>query len=169
MKSLIEYLNESVSWTDAAKGLTEQKSYIKYDPKRHITGVDFGRLTNEGDNNILNDIEKAGFDMLISPEEEEFDYQWMNIYWDKYIIEFYMPNNFTNGVPIGFNFNIKINKNAMERWLGGNHEWKAGDFNILQTPGIFTKIPNNMDIVRFNGQLCSLVAMIMNRQPEPLW
>lgn len=79
--------------------------------------MDFSNLSNEGDSNILNDIESAGLGMLISPEEEEFDYQWMNIYWDKLMIEFYMPNNFTNGAPMGFNFKIKIDKAAMDRWM----------------------------------------------------
>jgi hypothetical protein len=155
MKTLEHYINEA--------GL------IKYDEKRHITGVDFSKLTNVGDNNILNDIESAGLGMLISPEEEEFDYQWMNVYWDKLMIEFYMPNNLTNGAPMGFNFKIKIDKAAMDRWMGGNYEWKMDDFSLYQAPGSFVKLSKNMDTTKFKTQLCTLVALVMNRQPEPLW
>lgn len=155
MKTLEQYINEA--------GL------IKYDEKRHITGVDFSKLSNAGDSNILNDIEKTGLDMLISPEEEGFDYQWMNIYWDKLMIEFYMPNNFTNGAPMGFNFKIKIESAAMADWMEGNHEWKMDDFKLIQTPGSFVKLSKNMDTTKFKTQLCTLIAMVMNRQPEPLW
>lgn len=142
---------------------------IKYDEKRHITGVDFSKLSNEGYSNILNDIESAGLGMLISPEEEEFDYQWMNIYWDKLMIEFYMPNNLTNGTPMGFNFKIKIDKAAMDRWMKGNYEWKMDDFSLHQAPGSFVKMSGNIDTTKFKTQLCTLIAMVMNRQPEPLW
>jgi hypothetical protein len=155
MKTLEQYINEA--------GL------IKYDEKRHITGVDFSKLTNVGDNNILKDIENAGLGMMISPEEEEFDYQWMNIYWDKLMIEFYMPNNLTNGAPMGFNFKIKIDKAAMDRWMDGNYEWKMDDFSLYQAPGSFVKLSRNMDTTKFKTQLCTLVALVMNRQPEPLW
>lgn len=155
MKTLEQYINEA--------GL------IKYDEKKHITGVDFSNLSNEGDSNILNDIESAGLGMLISPEEEEFDYQWMNIYWDKLMIEFYMPNNFTNGAPMGFNFKIKIESAAMADWMEGNHEWKMDDFKLIQVPGSFVKMSKNMDTTKFKTQLCTLIAMVMNRQPEPLW
>ena len=142
---------------------------IKYDEKRHITGVDFSKLTNVGDNNILNDIKDAGLGMMISPEEEEFGYQWMNIYWDKLMIEFYMPNNLTNGAPMGFNFRIKIESDPMARWMEGNYEWKMDDFKLIQAPGSFVKLSKNMDKPKFEAQLCTLMAIVMNRQPEPLW
>lgn len=142
---------------------------IKYDEKRHITGVDFSKLSNEGYSNILNDIESAGLGMLISPEEEEFDYQWMNIYWDKLMIEFYMPNNLTNGTPMGFNFKIKIESTPMADWMDGKHEWKMDDFKLIQAPGSFVKLSRDMDTTKFKTQLCTLMAIVMNRQPEPLW
>ena len=155
MKTLEQYINEA--------GL------IKYDEKRHITGVDFSNLSNEGDSNILNDIEKTGLDMMISPEEEEFKYQWMNIYWDKNLIEFYMPNNITNDAPMGFNFKIKIDKAAMDRWMNGNYDWRVDDFSIYQVPSSFVKLSKNIDTTKFKTQLHTLIAMVMNRQPEPLW
>ena len=155
MKTLEHYINEA--------GL------IKYDEKRHITGVDFSKLSNEGHSNILKDIENAGLGMLISPDEEEFDYQWMNIYWDKLMIEFYMPNNLTNGAPMGFNFRIQIESAAMADWMDGKHEWKMDDFKLQQAPGSFVKLSRNMDTTKFKNQLCTLMAIVMNRQPEPLW
>lgn len=155
MKSLYEYLTEG--------------HLIKYDEKKHITGVDFSKLSNEGDHNILNDIESAGLGMMISPEEEEFDYQWMNIYWDKLMIEFYMPNNLTNGAPMGFNFRIQIESAPMADWMDGKHEWKMDDFKLQQVPGSFVKMSRNMDTTKFKSQLCTLMAIVMNRQPEPLW
>lgn len=158
MKSLQEHLNETLL-----------EAFIKYDEKKHISGVAFSKLSNEGDSNILNDIESAGLGMLISPEEEEFDYQWMNIYWDKLMIEFYMPNNLTNGAPMSLNFKIKIDKGAMDRWMGGNYDWKPEDFSLYQVPGAFVKISKNMDTTKFKTQLCTLVAIVMSRQPEPLW
>lgn len=158
MKSLQEYLNETIL-----------EAFIEYDEKKHITGVKFSDLSNEGYNNILNDIESADLDMLISPEEEEFKYQWMNIYWDKLMIEFYMPNNLTNGTPTGFNFKIKIDKAAMDRWMGGDYDWKPEDYSLYQTQSSFVKLTKNMDNTKFKTQLCTLMAMVMNRQPEPLW
>lgn len=155
MKTLKHYINEA--------GL------IKYDEKKHITGVDFSKLSNEGDSNILKDIESAGLGMLISLEEEEFDYQWMNIYWDKLMIEFYMPNNLTNGSPDGFKFKFKIESIAMADWMDGKHEWKMDDFKLQQVPGSFVKLSRNMDITKFKSQLCTLMAIVMNRQPEPIW
>ena len=155
MKTLEQYINES--------GL------IKYDEKKHITGVNFSELSNEGDSNILNDIMQAGLGMMISPDEEEFSFQWMNIYWDKNLIEFYMPNNLTNGAPMGFNFKIKIDKAAMDRWMNGNYDWQVDDFSLYQAPSAFVKMSRNIDTSKFKTQLYTLIAMVMNRQPEPLW
>lgn len=157
MKSLEQYIHES--------------GFIDYDEKKHITGVDFSKLTNTGYNNILNDIKTTHLGMMISPDESGFNSQWMTIYWDKPMIEFYMPNIFTNGRPTGFNFKIMIDKDSMNRWMNGNYEWMVDDFKLHQVPGTFVAVSSNtgMDISKFKTQLYTLMAMIMNRQPEPLW
>lgn len=157
MKSLYEYITEV---------LTE--AFIKYDEKKHITGVDFSKLSNEGDNNILNDIEAAKLATMISPDEEEFGYQWMNIYWDKNMIEFYMPNTFTNGSPDGFKFKFKIDPTAMGRFMKGG-EWRPVDFKLYQVPASFVKISQKYNTEILKNQFGELLAMVMNRQPEPLW
>ena len=160
MKDLKDYITEQLS---------EGKGVITYDEKKHITGVEFASLSDMKDCNILTDIMQAGLGMMISPEEEEFEYQWMTIYWDKNLIEFYMPNNITNDTPMGFNFKIKIDKAAMDRWMNGNYDWQVDDFSLYQAPSAFVKMSRNIDTSKFKTQLYTLIAMVMNRQPEPLW
>lgn len=154
MKTLEQYINEA--------------GYIHYDEKKHITGVDFSELSDIAYNNIIKDIEAAKLAAMISPDEEEFGYQWMNIYWDKNMIEFYMPNTFTNGSPDGFKFKFKIDPTAMERFMKGG-EWRPVDFKLYQAPASFVKMAQKFNTEILKNQFGELLAMVMNRQPEPLW
>lgn len=162
MESLSKYINQSI---------VMESGLISYDGTKHITGVDFSTLPDIRDSNIIAEINSADLDMMISPEEEEFDYQWMNIYWDKNLIEFYMPNNFTNGAPMGFRFKVKIDSAAMNRWMKNGSDWQPGDFSLYHVPGTLVAVASNtgMDISVFKTQLCTLIAIVMNHQPEPLW
>ena len=153
MKDLLTYINEA--------------KYIGYDENHHITGVRFGNLSDTKDNGIISTIRQMNLDLLISPDEEEFDYQWMNIYWDDLVVEFYMPNNLTNGAPTGFAIKFRINRMAMDKWMKGIYQWEAKDFKMDKVPGSIAKLGLNK--ILLEEQMGTLIALVMNRQPEPLW
>lgn len=155
MKSLYEYLEEA---------------FTTYDAKKHIVGIDFSRFSNEGDNNILNDI-VAQCPNLISPEEEEFDYQKLTIEFDKNLLTFVTPNNFTNdsiGAPMTLTFKYKVKGDIVKDYIAKNKEFTGNDFKEYQLPKFLTRIDTRKS-TPYREELLKLMAIVMNRQPEPLW
>lgn len=155
MKNLYEYMSES--WT-------------KYDEKRHTIRLDFHDFSNEGDNNILNDIEKE-CPHLTSPEEEEFENQYLRIEYDKNELTFVTPNMFTNdsiGAPMSLTFVYKVKGDIVKDYISKNKEFTADDFKEVRLPKFLNKIDvRESEPYRFETR--KLMALIMNRQPEPLW
>lgn len=158
MKTLFEYLMEA-------------KPYTLYDEKRHIIGVDFSRLSNEGDNNILNDIEKECPHLMNPNDEEEFDDQYLRIEYDKNTLTFVTPNMFTNdsiGAPMSLTFVYKVKGDIVKDYISKNKKFTADDFKEVRLPKYLDKIDvRESEPYRFETR--KLMALIMNRQPEPLW
>lgn len=155
MKSLYEYINES---------------FTTYDEKKHIVGVDFSKLSNEGDNNILNDIEKE-CPSLTSPEEEEFDYQKLTIEYDKNTLTFVTPNMFTNdsiGAPLSLTFKYKVKGDIVKDYIAKGKKFDANSFREIHIPKFITRIDVAKSSI-YMYETRKLIALVMNRQPEPLW
>ena len=155
MKSLYEYLEEA---------------FTAYDERKHVVGVDFSRLSNEGDNNILNDI-VSQCPHLISPEEEEFGYQKLTIEFDKNLLTFVTPNIFTNdsmGAPTTLTFKYKVKGDIVKDYIARNKEFTGDDFKEQQRPKFITRIDAD-ESTQYCDELRKLMAIVMNRQPEPIW
>lgn len=150
--------------------LMESKPYTLYDEKRHIIGVDFSKLSNEGDNNILNDIEKE-CPHITSPEEEEFENQYLRIEYDKNTLTFVTPNMFTNdsiGAPLSLTFVYKVKGDIVKDYIAKGKEFNADSFKEIRIPKFLTRIDVAKSSI-YMYETRKLMALVMNRQPEPLW
>ena len=131
----------------------------------NATVVDFSKLSDIGDAGVISEITKANLNLMISPEDEKFGHQRMTIYWGDNSILFVMPNNFTNGSPTKFEIRLDIKSSGIKNWHRG-HDFVPGDFKVSGCPAALKIL--GVDVKEFEKQLCELVCMIMNRQPEPL-
>ena len=155
MKSLYEYLEEA---------------FTPYDAKKHIVGVDFSMLSNVRDNNILNEIIEQ-CPHLISPEEEEFEYQKLTIEFDKNLLTFVTPNIFTNdsiGAPMTLTFKYKVKGDIVNDYIAKNKDFTGNDFKEYSLPKFLTRI-DTRESTPYREELLKLMAIVMNRQSEPLW
>ena len=129
--------------------------------------IQFDRLSNEGNNNILHDIAYFCGD-IINPDEEEFDDAYMDINWDKNEIVLGLPNTFTNENPSILNFKFKA-KDNLRQILAQNHPMFYGaDFKLTSTPSAVNKF-DHKTAKTILTKVPELVAIIMNKSvPEPL-
>ena len=132
-----------------------------------VERIQFDRLSNEGNNNILHDIEYFCGD-IINQDEEEFDDAYMDINWDKNEIVLGLPNTFTNDNPSILKFKLKARENLREVISRNYPTFYEADFKITSTPSALNKF-DHKTAKTILTKVPELVAIIMNKAiPEPL-
>lgn len=155
MKNLYEYMSES--WT-------------KYDEKRHTVRLDFHDFSNEGDNNLLKEIKKD-CPNLIDPDDENFKTQMLTIEYKTGTLTLVMTNFVSmeaKNPPESLTFKYKVNGDIEKDFMAKNREFKADDFKSTSMPAYLTKIDSQVSN-KIRHEIPFMLALIMNRQPEPLW
>ena len=134
----------------------------------HKEQIQFSKLSNEGWVNILNEIKKH-CPHLIQPEDEEFGNQIVSINYDKNEVTISMPNIWTYTDPANFTIRYKVKGDIVKDWLSQNYkDFTGNDFKATGYPRSFSKLPT--DITKpIMWEVPILLALIMNRIPEPLW
>lgn len=152
MKSLEEYMNEA---------------FKEYDEKKHIIGWDFARLSNMRDGGILNDIEKY-CPTLISPQEDEFGRQKLSILFDKNELVFTMPNNIGDDGPMELTFRYRVKGDIVKDYISKDKDFSGNDLKLITMPKYFTRIATTISD-KYLHEIPILLALVLNRQSEPLW